>query len=451
MTVRVIGKALRSGQASCVEIVQEALRQIKERDCYRTFITLTAGEALEEAVERDKELAAGIDRGPFHGVPIAYKDLFYTRGIRTTGGSLLFKDFVPEYDATAVDKLRVAGAISLGKLNQHELAYGTTSKNPHFGFVLNPRDPERIPGGSSGGSGAAIAAGFVPMTLGTDTGGSIRIPASYCGVVGLKPTYGRVSRHGVLPLAFSLDHVGPLGETVEDCALAMAAIAGPDRRDPTSSQAPVPDFYETAPARLDGLRVGVPANFYFDCIAADVSASVYNAVEEMRRLGATVAEVRVPDMLELNAAHQIIQGAEASSIYVSQRDGSQIGLDVWRLLEQGRLISGPDYVNAQRLRTVYRQRFDALWQSIDILATPTTPIVAPRLEQDEVETNGYRESSRMAATRLVRAVNLIGEPALSMPCGRSGDGLPVGLQLIGKPFSEATLLGIGQTLERRFL
>jgi len=195
----------------------------------------------------------------------------------------------------------------------------------------------------------------------------------------------------------------------------------------------------------------VPANFYFDCIAADVSASVYNAVEEMRRLGATVAEVRVPDMLELNAAHQIIQGAEASSIYVSQRDGSQIGLDVWRLLEQGRLISGPDYVNAQRLRTVYRQRFDALWQSIDILATPTTPIVAPRLEQDEVETNGYRESSRMAATRLVRAVNLIGEPALSMPCGRSGDGLPVGLQLIGKPFSEATLLGIGQTLERRFL
>ena len=451
MTVRVIGKALRSGQASCVEIVQEALRQIEERGCYRTFITLTAGEALEEAVERDKELAAGIDRGPFHGVPIAYKDLFYTRGIRTTGGSLLFKDFVPEYDATAVDKLRVAGAISLGKLNQHELAYGTTSKNPHFGFVLNPRDPERIPGGSSGGSGAAIAAGFVPMTLGTDTGGSIRIPASYCGVVGLKPTYGRVSRHGVLPLAFSLDHVGPLGETVEDCSLAMAAIAGPDRRDPTSSQAPVPDFYETAPARLDGLRVGVPANFYFDCIAADVSASVYNAVEEMRRLGATVVEVRVPDMLELNAAHQIIQGAEASSIYVSQRDGSQIGLDVWRLLEQGRLISGPDYVNAQRLRTVYRQRFDALWQSIDILATPATPIVAPRLEQDEVETNGYRESSRMAATRLVRAVNLIGEPALSMPCGRSGDGLPVGLQLIGKPFSEATLLGIGQTLERRFL
>jgi aspartyl-tRNA(Asn)/glutamyl-tRNA(Gln) amidotransferase subunit A len=451
MTVREIGKMLRSGQASCVEIVQEALRRIQERDRYRTFITLMAREALEEAAKRDKELASGIDRGPFHGVPIAHKDLFYTKGVRTTAGSLLFKDFIPEYDAMVVDKLRAGGAVSLGKLNQHELAYGTTSKNPHFGFVLNPRDLERVPGGSSGGSGAAVAAGFVPMALGTDTGGSIRIPASYCGVAGLKPTYGRVSRYGVLPLAFSLDHVGPLGETVEDCALAMAEIAGPDSRDPTSSQVPVPNFCGEAPARLDGLRIGVPTNFYFDHVAGDVSVSVYNAIEEMRRLGAGTVEVRVPDMLELNAAHQIVQGAEASSLYVSQRNGSQIGLDVWRLLEQGRLISGPDYVNAQRLRTVYRRQFDALWQSIDVLATPTTPIVAPRLEQDEVETNGYRESSRMAATRLVRAVNLLGEPALSLPCGRSVDGLPVGLQLVGKPFSDARLLGIGRTVERHLL
>jgi len=451
MTVREIGKMLRSGQASCVEIVQEALRRIQERDRYRTFITLMAREALEEAAKRDKELASGIDRGPFHGVPIAHKDLFYTKGVRTTAGSLLFKDFIPEYDAMVVDKLRAGGAVSLGKLNQHELAYGTTSKNPHFGFVLNPRDLERVPGGSSGGSGAAVAAGFVPMALGTDTGGSIRIPASYCGVAGLKPTYGRVSRYGVLPLAFSLDHVGPLGETVEDCALAMAEIAGPDSCDPTSSQVPVPNFCGEAPARLDGLRIGVPTNFYFDHVAGDVSASVYNAIEAMRRLGAGTVEVRVPDMLELNAAHQIVQGAEASSLYVSQRNGSQIGLDVWRLLEQGRLISGPDYVNAQRLRTVYRRQFDALWQSIDVLATPTTPIVAPRLDQDEVETNGYRESSRMAATRLVRAVNLLGEPALSLPCGRSVDGLPVGLQLVGKPFSDARLLGIGRTVERHLL
>ena len=451
MTAREIGKMLRSGRASCVEIVQEAFRQIEKGDRFRTFITLTAAEALEEAVERDKELAAGIDRGPFHGVPIAYKDLFSTKGVRTTGGSLLFKDFIPEHDATVVGKLRAGGAISLGKLNQHELAYGTTSKNPHFGFVLNPRDPEHIPGGSSGGSGAAIAAGFVPMALGTDTGGSIRIPASYCGVAGLKPTYGRVSRHGVLPLAFSLDTVGPLGETVEDCALAMAAIAGPDPHDPTSSPAPLPDFYARPSTRFDGLRVGVPSNFYFDHIATDVSASVYNAIEEMRRLGAVVSDVRVPDVLELNAAHQIIQGAEASSLYMAEHDGSRIGLDVWRLMQQGRLISGPDYVNAQRLRTVYRRQFDALWQSIDVLATPTTPITAPRLEQDDVETNGYRESSRMAATRLVRAINLIGEPALSMPCGSSKNGLPVGLQLVGKPFSDAMLLKVGQTLERRFL
>lgn len=449
MTVRTIGTMLRARKASCVEIVQEAVRQIEKQD-YGAFITLTTTEALKEAAERDKELAAGVDRGPFHGVPVAHKDLFYTKGIRTTGGSLLFQDFVPEYDATVIEKLRASGAISLGKLNQHELAYGTTSKNPHFGPVLNPRDPKRIPGGSSGGSGAAIAAGFVPMALGTDTGGSIRIPASYCGVAGLKPTYGRVSRYGVLPLAFSLDHAGPLGKTVEDCALAMAAIAGPDDRDPTSSHAPAPDFHKAA-ARLDGLRVGVPANFYFEHIANDVSTKVCKAIEQMQRLGANVIEVRVPNISELNVVHQIIQGAEASSLYAAQRDGSRIGLDVWRLIEQGRLISGPDYVNAQRLRTLYRRQFDTLWQSIDILAAPTTPIVAPRIEQDEVETDGYRESSRMAATRLVRAINLIGEPALSLPCGHATDGLPIGLQLIGKPFSDAKLLGVGQTLERELL
>ncbi len=222
MTVRQIGQLLRTGKLSCVELTEQTLADIKKREVFRSFITRTEEQALNEARERDQELRAARDRGPFHGIPIAHKDLFYTRGIRTTGGSLVFKDFVPDYDATVVKRLKAAGAICLGKTNLHELAYGVTSKNPHYGFVLNPRDTSRIAGGSSGGSAALVAGGFLPMATGTDTGGSIRIPASFCGVVGLKPTYGLASRYGVLPLSFSLDHVGPIGSCVEDCGARYA-------------------------------------------------------------------------------------------------------------------------------------------------------------------------------------------------------------------------------------
>ncbi len=224
MNVRRLGALLRSRQASCVQLVQQAVDRVKQQEELRAFITVTQTQALEEAAERDRELQNGVDRGPFHGIPIALKDLFYTKGIRTTAGSKIFENFRPDFDAAVVEKLRAAGAISIGKTNLHELAFGITSRNPFYGPVLNPLNQSRLAGGSSGGSGAAIAAGIVPMALGTDTGGSIRIPASYCGVVGLKPTYGLVSRKGVLPLAFSLDHVGPLGSCVEDCALAMNAM-----------------------------------------------------------------------------------------------------------------------------------------------------------------------------------------------------------------------------------
>src|SRR5882757_6144035 len=254
MNIRELGQRLRRREISCVELIEQTFADIKKRDTFNCLITMTEEPALADAHTLDRDFAEGRDRGPLHGIPIAHKDLFYTRGIRTTGGSLVYKDFIPDHDATVVERLHTAGAISIGKANLHEIAYGVTSKNPHFGFVLNPRDPKRIPGGSSGGSAALVAAGFVPMALGTDTGGSIRIPASYCGVTGLKPTYGRVSRHGVLPLAFSLDHVGPLGSCVEDCALTMNAIAGPD------------EFDLPPAANLKGIRVGIPQNFFFDSV-----------------------------------------------------------------------------------------------------------------------------------------------------------------------------------------
>lgn len=437
MTISEMGCLLRAGKISCVELLEQTLADIKKRDVFRSFITMTPDSARQQASERDRELATGLDRGPFHGIPTAYKDLFYTKGVRTTGGSLLYRDFFPEYDAAVVSLLEEAGAVSLGKTNLHELAYGITSKNPHYGFVLNPHDTSRIPGGSSGGSAALVGAGLLPVALGTDTGGSIRIPASFCGVVGLKPTYGRVSRHGVLPLAFSLDHVGPIGATVEDCALTMNAMAGPT------------NFNLPPAANLQGVRVGVPNNFFFDRVDDQVGRAVKRAIAEMETLGAALFEVQIPDLNEVNAAARVVQLSETAALYADQTDASLFGPDVWPLLQQGKLVAAHEYVNAQRLRTLFRRDFDALWRKIDVLAAPTTPIAAPRVEETTVKIGATEEDTRIACTRLVRAMNYLGEPALSMPCGKTTGGLPIGLQLIGAPFSEPALLRIARTLERQ--
>ena len=435
MTVRELGAQIRARKISCVELVERTLKDIHERDKFRSLITVTGEQALETARERDEELKAGKDRGPFHGVPIALKDLFYTRGVPTTAGSLVYKDFVPDYDATVVMRLHEAGAISVGKANLHEIAFGITSRNPHFGFVLNPLDEKRLAGGSSGGSAALVAGGFLPMALGTDTGGSIRVPASFCGIAGLKPTYGLVSRHGVLPLAFSLDHVGPLGSCVEDCALALNAMVGGDE-----------DYNVPAMTDWKGLRVGVPEEPLFGSLADDVLEVVEGAVDKLKSLGADVQKVTTPSFAEMNVTARVMQLAETAAIYVEQTDKSKFGEDVWALLEQGRLILGHEYVNAQRMRTLFRQAFDELWTKVDVLVGATTPMTEPLQEQFTVSIQGKDENVRMAATRLVRAINLIGEPALSIPCGKGRDGMPVGLQLIAAPFGERTLVKVGKGL-----
>ena len=448
MTIREMGRFLRTGKVSCVELVEDALQKAntigKELNA---FITLDADRALETATERDRELAASIDRGPLHGIPTAHKDLFLTRNLRTTAGSLIFRDFIPDHDATAVEKLTVAGAVSIGKANLHELAYGITSKNLHYGYVHNARDPDRIPGGSSGGSATAIAAGIIPMSLGTDTGGSIRVPSSYCGITGIKPTYGRVSRCGVLPLSFSFDHVGPLGSCVEDCALALSAIAGHDARDPSSVVEPVPAYSAEPQKRLDGLKIGVPSNFFFSGIDAEVEASVKAAIAAMEKLGADAREIQVPDIAAINATQIVIQLAEVSALYVHERDANRFSPATWNLLEQGRLIQATEYVNAQRLRSIFRREFNAVWQQVHVLAVPVTPITAPLMTDTTVNISGVDEDVRMASTRLMRTANLLGDPALAMPCGKSKSGLPIGLQLIGPPFSEPLLLRLAGTLE----
>jgi aspartyl-tRNA(Asn)/glutamyl-tRNA(Gln) amidotransferase subunit A len=448
VTIVEAAEALRRHRISSAELTTAAIERIGRLDStLHAFITVTAETALRRARLADSELASGRDRGPLHGIPIAVKDLFLTRGVRTTSGSKLFENYVPDRDAAVVERLEAAGAVLLGKLNMHELAYGVTSDNPHFGAVRNPWDIERSPGGSSGGAGAAVAANMVYAAMGSDTGGSIRIPAAFCGTVGLKPTYGRVSRYGALPLAWSLDHMGPLARSVRDAAVALNAIAGYDRRDPACSRHPVVDYVPDEGCSVRGIRIGFAASF-FERLNGDVELCVRGAIARAASLGAEVKPVAVPDVAALNAVGRVILMAEASAAMEPYRERREsIGRDVLALLDQGRLVPATDYINAQRLRRALRREFQKLWSEVDCLVFPTTPHTAPRIGETTLRFDGRDEDARLAATRLVRGINVLGLPALSMPCGLSSSGLPIGLQIVGPAFDEALILRIGAALE----
>jgi aspartyl-tRNA(Asn)/glutamyl-tRNA(Gln) amidotransferase subunit A len=449
VTILEAARALRSRKVSSVELTKEALGTIETLNPkLNAMLTVTADAALEQAKEADKALADGNELGPLHGIPVAVKDVFETQGVRTTCGSKLFEDFVPDRNAAVVERLSGEGAVMVGKTGMHELAYGVTSNNPHFGAVRNPWNTDCIPGGSSGGSGSAVAAGMVFMAMGSDTGGSIRIPAAYCGTVGLKPTFGRVSRYGVMPLDFSLDHMGPLTRSVRDAAIVLEAIAGHDSRDDTSSRRPVDTYLPYPEASITGLRIGWPENFYFDYLDPAVENAVHALAETARQLGAEVIPVRVPDMASYNAVARVILMSEASALmepYLSRR--GDFGDDILALFDQGRLLGATDYVNAQRLRRVMQREFSRLWETVDCLLTPVAPIGAPRIGQKTVKVGAGEEDVRLASTRLVRAINLLGLPALSLPCGLTAEGLPIAAQLIGKPFEESVILRLGAALE----
>jgi aspartyl-tRNA(Asn)/glutamyl-tRNA(Gln) amidotransferase subunit A len=437
VTILEASQALRSRRVSSVELTNLCLEQIaKLNPRLNAFITVTEESARAQALALDRELADGQDRGPLHGIPIAHKDLISTKGVATTSGSKLFRDNVPQVDAPIVEKLAAAGTVMLGKTGLHELAYGITSDNPHFGTIRNPRDPARTPGGSSGGSGVAVATDMAFLTTGTDTGGSIRIPASFCGVAGLKPTYGLIDRSGIQPLGLSLDHVGPLTRTVADLGLAFEAMLDDNVR------------LRPAPSSTQYIRIGLPQNFYFTQISNEVREAVQKAAQAAERLGARVIPVKVPDIDALNDVGRVILLAEASAVYqpyFSRRN--DFGADVLALLDQGRLVPATDYINAQRIRKILVGEFRTLFSSIDCLLTPATPTTAPLIGQKEVELDGEMMDTRLATTRLVRGINVLGFPALSMPCGQSANGLPIGMQLIGRPFEEKLLLALGEALE----
>jgi aspartyl-tRNA(Asn)/glutamyl-tRNA(Gln) amidotransferase subunit A len=444
LSLHELARRLRAREVSSVEATRAALERIERLNPkLNAFITVMAESALAEARVTDEENATGRYRGALHGVPVAVKDLCATKGVRTTAASKILADWVPDEDATVVRKLREAGAVLLGKLNLHEFAFGATGARSHFGPARNPWDLERIPGGSSSGSGAAVATGLCYAALGSDTGGSIRIPSSLCGISGIKPTYGRVSLRGVIPLATSLDHVGPMARSARDCALVLEAIAGHDPADETSADAPVERWSEALEGGLAGLRVGVPAQA-FEHAEAEVAALVRGAIAKLGGLGAEVRDIDLPLLLEYWTPASIVLLSEAAAYHrknMAERPDDYA--DDVRMRLQAGLDLGPDDVEAAvRLRDEARLIADeALFAEVDLLAMPAT--IRPAVTFDSLS----KDDPTLGLTRLTAQFDLTGQPALSVPCGLTAEGLPVGLQLVGKRFDERTLLRAAHAFE----
>jgi aspartyl-tRNA(Asn)/glutamyl-tRNA(Gln) amidotransferase subunit A len=437
-------------EISPVEIVKAHLDRIESLEpILNSFITLLADQAMEAARQAEKEIQAGRYRGPLHGIPLGLKDLFYTKGIRTTSGSKIFDTFIPNVDGTVVTKLKEAGTILLGKLNMHPFAYGPTGENQEYGHMHNPWNPELITGGSSGGSGSAAASGQCTLTMGSDTGGSVRIPAALCGLVGLKPTYGRVSRYGLTPLAWSQDHVGPMARSVKDCALAMNAIAGYDPNDPTSMDAPVPDYSKALTGEIRGLRIGVPKEYFEIPIDSRVKEQFWKAMGRLGELGAVISEVSWPMFHDSMAIASTIQMSEATAYHsdLIKAHGPRIYPPVRLRLEAGFFISAIDYIQAQRARALFYHQSLRLFEKVDLLAGPTVPVTAFKIGLDKVKVGQANVGAISLLTQYTRPFNLNGFPAITLPCGFSDDGLPIGLQLAGRPFEEEMVLRLAHAYE----
>ncbi|MDE3193614.1 MAG: amidase [Chloroflexota bacterium] len=443
LTLEAAAEGIRSRRVSAEELVRACLARIERLEpALHAFITVTADEVISAARESDRAVAAGAAR-PLEGIPVAVKDLFDTRGMRTTAGSAILRDRVPGEDAVVVAKLRSAGAVIVGKTNLHEWAFGVTNQNPHFGGARNPWDATRIPGGSSGGSAIALAVGECAGALGSDTGGSIRIPASLCGVVGLKPTYGRVSVRGAIPLSWTLDHAGPMARTVRDVALLYRAIAGYDARDPASADVDVEDPLGTIDDGARGLRLGLPREGFFDAADEAVARLARAGVAALEREGAPVVEVVFPPLRDVLAAQRTIISVDAAAYHADHlaRDTSRIGEDVLARLRSGEATSARDYALARRRRDEIRRAVISLFAQCDVLVTPTTAIAAPPADAPDAVATAAR------LTAMTSPFNLTGLPAVSVPCGLTSEGLPVGLQLVAAPWREATLLRAARAYE----
>ena len=450
-TIKELSAAYRTGSTSPPAVLDEALSRIERfNPSFNCFITVLTESAKAAAAESEARHSKGSPLGPLDGVPIAVKDLFYIEGVRCTAGSKVLSKHIATYDSTVVRRIREAGAVIVGTTNLHEFAAGVTSSNPHYGPVRNPWDITKIPGGSSGGSAAAVASGMAAAALGTDTAGSVRIPAALCGVVGLKPTYGRISRLGVVPLSSSFDTVGTLTSSAWDAAALLQVLAGGDPDDLTTSATPVPTYGESLGQEVAGTRVGVPKKFFRDLIDPHVEEEFRDFVGTLAGLGCQMLDSEVEAAQESYSLWLPIRLAEAASFHRKwlQDTPELYGEDVRRSLEQGMKVSAVDYVGAINSRPNLIERFLAAMNDVDILAVPTACIPAPRIGRTEVEIGGSHVEVRAALIRLTTPFNAVGFPAISVPAG-TVDGLPVGAQLVARPFEEEKLLAVADALEAK--
>lgn len=442
-----VAEKIRTKEVSPVEVAQSSLARLEQVEPMLTaFVTTTPEIALDQARIAEKEIADGGYRGPLHGIPLGVKDLYDTAGVKTTSSSAQRANHVPQEDSAAVAKLYDAGMILIGKTHTHEFAFGATT--PTTG---NPWAPDRSPGGSSGGSGAAVASGVVHVALGSDTGGSIRIPAALCGTVGLKPTFGRASRAGVASLSWSLDHVGPLSRNVIDSALVMAAMSGYDRRDPGTADVPVPDMVTGIDAGVAGKKIGIPINFYTERVDTAAAEAAAASAAVLRGLGAELVEVSIPMTEHILPTEWAIMMPEASAYHGDYlRDSPELYTDEVRiLLETGAAQLATDYVNALRLRTLMQAAWREMFSGIHVLLAPTVAAPATLRSDPFVRWgDGTVEAATAAYVRLSAPANITGLPSLSVPSGCTPSGLPLGVQIIGKPFAEAEILQVGYALEQ---
>jgi aspartyl-tRNA(Asn)/glutamyl-tRNA(Gln) amidotransferase subunit A len=451
MSLTAVARAIADKQISSREVTQSCLDRIARwQPRLNAFMAIEAEDALKAADAADAALAGGARRGVLHGVPLAHKDMYYEAGKVVTCGSRIRRDFVATTTATALQRLKDAGTIRLGSLQMAEFAYGPTGHNSHYGPVRNPFSLDRITGGSSSGSGSAVAARLTFAALGSDTGGSVRMPAHFCGVTGLKTTVGRISRAGAMPLSQSLDTVGPLTRTAEDCAVLLGLMAGADPADPTAISGPVPDYAAATRQDIRGLSIGVPSAFYVEDLDAEVASILEATIAVFKREGANVVQVELPDQRQLSGAAQLVLAVEAAAFHkrwMIER-AQDYGPQVLMRLQNGLAIPGVTYLEAMRWRGQALAAHLAAVANVDAVIAPVSPVAAPTIAESDVGNSPDAEAVIQRLTRFTRPINYLGLPALSIPCGFSSIGLPVGMQLVGRSFEEATLLRLGAAFQR---
>ncbi|MCP4328271.1 MAG: Asp-tRNA(Asn)/Glu-tRNA(Gln) amidotransferase subunit GatA [Alphaproteobacteria bacterium] len=442
-----IARLMANGAVSPVSLTQYFLDRIDKYDAgLHAFITVMGRPALAAAARAEDAASSG----PLWGIPFACKDMIQARGAPTTAGSAVLADWMPEADATVVERMTAAGAILIGKNNLHEFAYGAMGENAIYGTPPNPFDRERLAGGSSSGSAAAVAAGLVPAAIGTDTGGSVRVPAALCGLVGLKPTLGRISTYGIIPFAWTLDHVGLLTRTIEDSALLLEILSGFDPRDSGSVDVANEDSIGTPRADVAGLKVGVPRRFFYERADPEILDATDRALATLEKAGATCIEIELPAMDHARTVSLTIQLSEALSYHSRYLETGRdaYGEDLLAGLAAGQFILAEHYVRARRFVQQFRESTNLVFETADIIVTPTTPFVAPMIGTTEVETDGLTEAVGNGLTRYTTFFNMSGHPAVSMPAGLHSTGLPMGVQIVGRHFEEKTILGAGAVIER---